>query len=256
VLRTGEPLLYENIPDELLPRLARSEEHLALARTLGFRSALVVPLMARGRVLGALTLVQAESGRRFGEKDMPLARELARRAGLAVDNALLYREAREAQGRASRLQAVAAALSRAATPEAVARAVLTEGLNHAGTHTGAVFLREPDGGLRTLHDVGYPEDVIRPLRHLAADAQAPQSDVSREGQACWFTSAEEVLALYPHLSPDYEARAGLPLRVEGHSLGCLWLSFQDKRRFSPEERDFLIALADLCAQALERATRE
>ncbi len=94
VLRTGEPLLFAHMPDELLPSLARSEEHLRLARTLGFRSSLCVPLLARGRVLGALTLVQSESGRRFSEKDLPLVKELARRAGLAVDNALLYREAR------------------------------------------------------------------------------------------------------------------------------------------------------------------
>jgi GAF domain-containing protein/FixJ family two-component response regulator len=257
VLRTGEPVLYEDISEEVLLALGRGEEHLQLARTLGIRSALTLPLKARGRVLGALSLVQGESGRRFGERDLPLAQELARRAGLAVDNALLYREAREAQGRASRLQAVAAALSRAATSEAVAHAVLTEGLRHAGTHTGAVYLREPDGSLRTLHDVGYPEDIIRHLRHLPPEVRTPQSDVSRLGEARWFTSAEQLRALFPDLSSvwAYEARAGLPLRVEGRTLGCLWLSFQDKRRFSPEERDFLTALADLCAQALERSTR-
>ncbi|MFY0529216.1 PAS domain-containing protein [Archangium gephyra] len=94
VLRTGEPLLLPHMPEELLPSLARSEEHLRLARTLGFRSSLCVPLLSRGRVLGALTLVQSESGRQFSEKDLPLVKELARRAGLAVDNALLYREAR------------------------------------------------------------------------------------------------------------------------------------------------------------------
>jgi len=96
VLRTGEPLLLPHMPEELLPSLARGEEHLRLARTLGFRSAMCVPLLSRGRVLGALTLVHAESGRQFSEKDLPLVKELARRAGLAVDNALLYREARGA----------------------------------------------------------------------------------------------------------------------------------------------------------------
>jgi GAF domain-containing protein/FixJ family two-component response regulator len=258
VLRTGEPLLIEDISDEMLPRLTRGEEHLQWVRTLGVRSALALPLKARGRVLGALSLVRAGSGRRFGEKEVPLARELARRAGLAVDNALLYREAREAQGRASRLQAVAAALSRAATPEAVAHAVLTEGLKHAGTHTGAIFLREPDGALRTLHDMGYPEEIIRPLRHIPPETLTPQLEVSLAGDARWFTSAEEMWAVYPHLSSlmwAYEARAGLPLRVEERTLGCLWLSFKDKRRFSSEERDFLSALADLCAQALARSMR-
>jgi GAF domain-containing protein len=256
VLRTGEPLVLEAIPEEVLPRLARSEEHLRLARTLGFGASMALPLKARGRVLGALTLIQSESGRRFGEKDLQLAQELARRAGLAVDNALLYREAREAQGRASQLQAVAAALSRAATPEEVARAILTEGLAHAVTHAGAVFLRDADGGLRALHDVGYPEETIRALRLIPPGEPTPQSDTARSGEARWFSSTEEMVALYPQLSGvlwAYEARAGLPLIIDGTSQGCLWLSFQGKRRFSPEERDFLTALAQLCSQALERA---
>ena len=254
VLRTGEPLLLETIPDELLTRLARGEEHLQAARTLGFKSSMVLPIKVRGRVLGALTLVQAESGRHFRGEDLPLAQELARRAGLAVDNALLYREAREAQGRASRLQAVAAALSRATSLEAVARVILTEGLAHAGTHAGIVFLREPDGGLRSLHDVGYPEEVIVPMRHIPPGVRRPQSDVALTGQARWFTSTGEVVADYPHLAGmmwAYEARVGLPLQVEGRTLGCLWLSFEDQRHFSPTQRDFLTALAQLCAQALD-----
>jgi GAF domain-containing protein/FixJ family two-component response regulator len=256
VLRTGGPMLLETMPDELLPRLARSEEHLQVARTLGFKSAMVLPLQVRGRVLGALTLVQAESGRRFRAEDVPLAQELARRAGLAVDNALLYREAREAQGRASRLQTVAAALSRAATSEEVARVIVTEGLEHAGTHAGAVFLCEPEGGLRCLQDVGYPEELMRFLRYLAPEVPFPQLDVVRTAQARWFSSTAELVALYPHYSrmmAAYEARVGLPLQVEGRTLGCMWLSFQDRRHFSPAQRDFLTALAQLCAQALERA---
>jgi len=164
------------------------------------------------------------------------------------------REAREAQGRASRLQAVAAALSRATSLEAVARVILTEGLAHAGTHAGIVFLREPDGGLRSLHDVGYPEEVIVPMRHIPPEARRPQLDVVLTGQARWFTSTEEVVADYPHLAGmmwAYEARVGLPLQVEGRTLGCLWLSFEDQRHFSPTQRDFLTALAQLCAQALD-----
>ena len=56
-------------------------------------SALVVPLAARGRTLGAMTLVAAESGRRYGQAELELATELARRAAIAVDNAALYQEA-------------------------------------------------------------------------------------------------------------------------------------------------------------------
>jgi len=96
VLRTGRPELYQDIPDELLARSARDDEHLAIIRTLGLRSAIIAPLIARGRILGAITLVHAESGRRYDAADLTLVEDLAARAALAVENARLYREARDA----------------------------------------------------------------------------------------------------------------------------------------------------------------
>lgn len=91
VLRTGESELYHHITDEMLVGAAHDEEHLALMRDLGFSSALLVPLSARGRVLGALTMVYAESARTYDEADLAIAEDLAHRAALAIDNADLYR---------------------------------------------------------------------------------------------------------------------------------------------------------------------
>jgi PAS domain S-box-containing protein len=93
VLRTGRPEFYPEITDEMLEAAARDEEHLRLLREMGFTSVIIVPMVARGRTLGAVTLVSAESGRRYGEADLELAEELARRAAIAVDNARLYEEA-------------------------------------------------------------------------------------------------------------------------------------------------------------------
>lgn len=90
VLRTGEPELVSEIPRALLDESAVDDEHRELIRRLGFRSYMVLPLLARGRTLGAITLVMAESGRRYGEADLVVAENLARRAAIAVDNALLY----------------------------------------------------------------------------------------------------------------------------------------------------------------------
>jgi PAS domain S-box-containing protein len=98
VLESGRPLLVEDIPDELLASLAGSDQRLALARSLGLRSWIIAPMTARGRTLGALTVVAAESGRRFAEEDVPLVQELARRAAMAMDNARLF----EAAGAANR----------------------------------------------------------------------------------------------------------------------------------------------------------
>lgn len=96
VVRTGRAELHPEIPDELLVQGARDEGHLREIRELGLRSAIIVPLTARGRTLGALTLIHAESGRRYDEDDLHLAQELAGRAAVAVDNASLYGREHEA----------------------------------------------------------------------------------------------------------------------------------------------------------------
>lgn len=92
VVRTGEPELYPDVPDEAIQAAAHDAEHLRLLRELGFRSAMTVPLRARGRVLGAISFIAAESDRRFGEAELAFAGEVARRAAVAIDNARLYRE--------------------------------------------------------------------------------------------------------------------------------------------------------------------
>ena len=97
VLRTGTPELYTEIPQEMVEAGARDEEHLRIIRELGIKSAIVVPLIAHGRTLGALTLVASESGRRYVQADLEFAMELARRAALAVDNARLHRAESEAR---------------------------------------------------------------------------------------------------------------------------------------------------------------
>jgi GAF domain-containing protein len=96
VIRTGRAEIFTEIPDQLLVEGARDEEHLRAMRELGLSSAIIVPLSARGRTLGALTLIHAESGRRYGDVDLRLASELAGRAAVAVDNARLYTREHEA----------------------------------------------------------------------------------------------------------------------------------------------------------------
>jgi PAS domain S-box-containing protein len=93
VLRSGEPKMMAEIPDSLVDEAARDEKHREILRELGLKSYIVVPLVARGRTLGAITFVTAESGRSYGDADLELAEELAYHAALAVDNSRLYEEA-------------------------------------------------------------------------------------------------------------------------------------------------------------------
>jgi PAS domain S-box-containing protein len=92
VVRDGQPEMYPVITDEMLSAAAHNVEELAILRAVGYSSIMVVPIWARGRALGAITLVAAESGRHFGPLDLGLAQNLARHVGLAIDNARLYRQ--------------------------------------------------------------------------------------------------------------------------------------------------------------------
>lgn len=97
VIRTGRAELIPEITDEMLIAAARDEEHLEIVRRVGMRSVMNVPLVGRERVLGAITFVTAESGRRYGSSELEMLEELARRAALALDNAHLYEAQRSAR---------------------------------------------------------------------------------------------------------------------------------------------------------------
>lgn len=96
VLRTGKSECYPEISDELLAQLAHDPDHLRVTRELGLRSALIVPLSARGHTLGTLSLIWAESDRRYSDAEVRLMEELGRRAGTAIDHARLFDEAQRA----------------------------------------------------------------------------------------------------------------------------------------------------------------
>jgi PAS domain S-box-containing protein len=90
VMRTGEPILMPDIPPALLEQAVTDDEHRRVLNAVGFRSACIVPLIARGRTLGTIALTMADSERRFSPEILPLARSLAELFALALDNALLY----------------------------------------------------------------------------------------------------------------------------------------------------------------------
>ena len=101
VLRTGKAEIYTEITDEMMALGAIDQEHLRISLELKLRSAMVVPLVARGTTSGAITMVHdASSGRRYTNDDLLIAEEIARRAAIAVDNARLYAAEQRARGAA------------------------------------------------------------------------------------------------------------------------------------------------------------
>ncbi|MEW5849427.1 MAG: ATP-binding protein [Myxococcota bacterium] len=95
VLKTGQHRLITDVAEDVLRTLVRHDDDTATLRELGTRSVLIVPLLLRERITGALTLV-SRLPERYRPSDLPLAEELAYRVALAVDNANLYRKAQEA----------------------------------------------------------------------------------------------------------------------------------------------------------------
>lgn len=95
VIDSGQPEHHGDLSDEVLQTIAEDETHLEMLRSLGLSSALTVPLAGRNGILGVLTLVQAESGRRLSANDVSVACELGRHAAEAIENARLHGELEE-----------------------------------------------------------------------------------------------------------------------------------------------------------------
>ncbi|BAZ22930.1 multi-sensor hybrid histidine kinase [Kalymmatonema gypsitolerans NIES-4073] len=96
VLRTGQPEMVTEIPESLVLSIAQDAEHLSLMRQLNAQSYMIVPLIAGKRKLGTIAFVLGQPERRYQKADLAMATELAQRAAIAIDNAMLYREAWEA----------------------------------------------------------------------------------------------------------------------------------------------------------------
>jgi PAS domain S-box-containing protein len=151
-IREGESILASAIPPDALAAFARDEEHLRLLQQLGMTSAILAPMVAAGKVIGAITFVTAESRRRLGPEDLELAEELARRAGVAVENARLYTERTR----------IASTLQRALLPESLPEipgveldALYTAAgeLNEVGGDFYDVFSCGPDSWMLVIGDV-------------------------------------------------------------------------------------------------------
>jgi PAS domain S-box-containing protein len=106
VMATGEPVLVQEAGDDVLRSIAHDKIHLARLKKIELHSFMVVPLSARGKILGVITFAYAESRRRYTPADLEMAAELGRRAGVAVEMARVYQASRRAVQARERLLAI------------------------------------------------------------------------------------------------------------------------------------------------------
>ena len=259
VVRSQRSEMYADISDDIIVRASRNAEHLQLLRDIGLRSVILVPLSARGRPLGVLQMcMSGESGRRFTHADLTTAEEIGWRAGLALDNAQLFRSQSIATETMTRLQRATAALASVMTPSGVADAVLTQGMEALGADDGVLCLLSADGQwLEIAGQIGLPADVARVFARFPVTASLPLSDAVRDGVPVLLADKRAVVERYPELrdrnaAAATEAWAAMPLRVGDSVVGGVAFGFKTAKRFSADERAFLDALTMQSAQALER----
>ncbi len=245
--------------------VASNEEHLQTLRSLGPRAFMLVPLEVRGRPIGLIAFVSTRSRPRYSEEDLQCGQEFAARVSVALENARLHEEVRSAQAQAlkavdrtSRLQAVTAALAGALTQEEVVEIAVQQGISALGAMAGSMCLFAEDADTLLIRSIGYSNDVTRTWRRVPRSAAFPLADVVRSLEPLFLRDAAERLARYPHLRQLIQENgpggmAAIPLVHAQRALGAIGLNFAQPTRFDAEDREFILTLAGLCTQALERA---
>ncbi|MEH1818910.1 MAG: AAA family ATPase [Nostoc sp.] len=266
VLRTGIPEMVTEISDALLAKGIPDAEHLRIIREIGLKSCIMLPLMAREKVFGAISFFTAESERRYSTTDLPLAEDIAHRAAIAIDNARLYQEAQQAQRmaeraleRIARLQSITAALSESLTPAQVSEVIVEQSMAALGASSALVaLLNESKTELEIVRAVGYNQDLVNTWRIFAIDSPSPLAEAVRTGKPIWAEPTKNRADRYPHLAEiyaqyDFNAWISIPLMVEGWAVGGISLGFAQPQQLSGEDRAFILAVAQQCAQAIARA---
>ncbi|GAA4770782.1 SpoIIE family protein phosphatase [Actinomycetospora chibensis] len=250
--RVAEPVSADSVGDG-------EREALARRAPVAAAGALHLPLTVRDRVVAILSLERSPEGPDWTEEDRDLVEEIAGRAALALDNALLLAEERAVAERLSLLQRATSELSAAATPIEVAD-VTVEHLRALFGASARVAVFEYEPGARTLTPLAARN--IDPPTVTAGQEQATMVGTAvSSGEPLWLVDSPGHPAS-DHGDPalhDLLRRSGvrgavaLPLVAAGTTVGAIGVGLPDRARVLRTERITLEALAEPCAMALDRA---
>ena len=270
VLREGGTEYVPEASEELLAAFIADEEQRALVRQLELRSAVTVPMTARGRVVGALSMASATPNR-HGQEDVRFLQELGARAGLAIDNARLFQEVRalnadlearvdertsEVLTRVRALEAFAelteAVGSGASLPDLV-RAALTA-LVRAVSGADAAYL-VPDGGLwRAVDWAGEPDAAALAALQAGLRPGAPSVRVAAgDGRPVFFDHYGGLEDGLPEVARVYPAVGAIPVISGGEARGIFAVGLRDRIVWPEREKAVVRAVGHAYSLALERA---
>jgi signal transduction histidine kinase/DNA-binding response OmpR family regulator len=173
VLRSGEPEIVPEVDDAWLIGASRDAEHLQILRALGPVSYMVIPLVARGHTVGAISFAAAESARQYGPGDLTLAEDLGRRASAAIDNARLFQEIQAAGRRKDEFLAMLSHELRNPLAAVCNASFLLEKITPADTrtsHLGTVISRQTQHLCRIVDDLLDISRITRGTIELRKEA--------------------------------------------------------------------------------------
>jgi PAS domain S-box-containing protein len=255
-MRTGESVLQPQMPDAFFDAIARDAEHRRLTRELGLKSSIVVPMIARGRPLGTISLFAIDVVSSYGVEDLELAEDLTRRVAFAVENAQLHRESERRLQEAELVAQVARDINASLNLDTVMQRIVDTARALCRADLAALFLRDgPDAPAVPRYGAGgAPSARYRTVRIKPGEGLGGQ--VLLTGQALRTANYPEDARFseeYRKL-PDSEqivALLAVPLRYGDYVRGLLYVANRTPRAFSERDEAVVQRLADHAAVAIQ-----
>ena len=196
VIETGEAQFFPQITPEMLRERVRDPERLRMTGELNMRSVLVVPMLARDRVLGALVFVMAESGRVLSSADLELAESLAARAAAAIDNSRLFSQVQQQLEDRARTEAALVKTERLATAGRLAATIAHEINNPLEAVTNLIYLARSAPSDQAHRYLQMVEEELSRIAHITKMTLGFYRDNSAPTPVDIAELANEVLSLY------------------------------------------------------------
>ena len=222
-----------------------------------------VPLIVQNETIGVLGLGFVDA-RELDDDGLAFIDAAAVQCAAAMHRALVVEsqqrslaEARQYASRLASLQRLTAALADARDPRGTFDVIVDELTRSLDAAMVALCAVDADAGaMRIVASHGLTSEVVDNFSEFPLRAGLPATDALLERRPVLVYDADDLRARYPvleHYGPEGRAWAAMPLVIADHEVGALAVALPAPQLFPPEDVEYLVALADQCGHALERA---